>query len=161
MSRSAAPTLRCRVARSKVVSPRQNRTLWFHPPGVARLAWNTIGFLRNAFRIVVPARISATVPATARSCPDRGRDVELASEGVEVMLVGVVRSGLGDPAIPDMEHQHRWTVNSAPVSFGVRAVQAPTAYSSLATTSWRVARKVPPDRSARVPKKPSTWSRPW
>jgi hypothetical protein len=30
------------------------------------------------------------------------------------------------------------------------------ACSSLATTSWRVARKVPPDRSARVPKKPRT-----
>jgi hypothetical protein len=72
MSLSAAPTLRCRVARSKV-SPRQNRTNWFHPPGVTRLAWNTIGSLRNAFRIVVPARISETsVPATARSCPDRG-----------------------------------------------------------------------------------------
>jgi hypothetical protein len=26
-------------------------------------------------------------------------------------------------AITDMEHQHRWTVNRAPVSFGVRAVQ--------------------------------------
>jgi hypothetical protein len=73
MSRSAGPTLRCRVARSKVVSPRQNRTDWFHPPGVTRLAWDTIGFLRDAFRIVVPARISETsVPVTARSCPDRG-----------------------------------------------------------------------------------------
>ena len=39
------------------------------------------------------------------------------------MLVVVVGPGLGDPAIPDMEHQHCWTVNSAPVSFGVRAVQ--------------------------------------
>jgi hypothetical protein len=73
MSLSAAPTLRCRVARSKVVSPRRNRTNWFHPRGVTKLAWNTIWFLRNAFRIVVPARISETsVPATARSCPDRG-----------------------------------------------------------------------------------------
>jgi hypothetical protein len=73
MSLSAAPTLRCWVARLKVASSRQNQTNWFHPPGVTRLAWNTIGFLRNAFRIVVPARISETsVPATARSCPDRG-----------------------------------------------------------------------------------------
>jgi hypothetical protein len=73
MSRSAAPTLRRRVARSKVASPRQNRTNWFHPPGVTKLAWNTNGFLRNAFRIMVPARMSETsVPATARSCPDRG-----------------------------------------------------------------------------------------
>jgi hypothetical protein len=73
MSLSAAPTLRCRAARSKVVPPRQNRTNWFHPPGVTRLAWNTIGSLRNAFRIVVPARNSETgVLAAARPCPDRG-----------------------------------------------------------------------------------------
>jgi hypothetical protein len=124
MSRSAAPTLRCRVARSKVVSPRQNRTNWFHLPGVARLAWTTIGFLRNAFRIVTPARISETsVPATARSFPDRDRDADLGPELVEFMLVVVVGPGLGDPAIADMEHQHRWTANSASVSFGVRAVQ--------------------------------------
>jgi hypothetical protein len=110
MSRSPAPTLRRRVARSKVASSRQNRTLWFHPPGVTKLAWNTIGFLGNAFRIVVPARISETsVPATARSCPDRGRDADLGPEGVEVMLVIVVGPGLGELAIPDMEHQHRWT----------------------------------------------------
>jgi hypothetical protein len=38
---------------------------------------------------------------------------------------------------------------------------SPTTYSSFASTSWRVARKVPPERSASVPKKPSTWSRPW
>jgi hypothetical protein len=73
MSLSAASTLRCWVARLKVVTHRQNRTNWFHPPGGTRLAWNSIGFLRNAFRIVVSARISETsVPATARSCPDRG-----------------------------------------------------------------------------------------
>jgi hypothetical protein len=39
------------------------------------------------------------------------------------MLVVVVRPGLGELAIPDMEDQHRWTASSAPVSFGVRAVQ--------------------------------------
>ena len=38
------------------------------------------------------------------------------------MLVVVVRPGLGDPVILDMEHQHRWTASRAPVSFGVRAV---------------------------------------
>ena len=92
--------LRCWVARSKVVSPRQNRTLWFHPPGVARLAWNTIRLLRNAFRIVVPARMLETsVPATARSCPDRDREADLGLGAVEVMLVVVVGPGLGDPAI--------------------------------------------------------------
>jgi hypothetical protein len=151
MSRSAAPTLRCRVARSKVVSSRQNRTLWFHPPGVARLAWNTIGFLGNAFRIVVPARISETsVPAIARSCPDCGRDAELGPEGVEVMLV----------AITDMEHQHRWTVNRAPVSFGVRAVQP----DGMLVVGDHVM-EGGPEGAARPlgqgPKKPSTWSRPW
>ena len=75
MSLSAAPTLRCRVARGegRLASPRQNRTNWFHPSDVTRLPWNTIGFLRNAFRIVVPVRFSETsVPVTVRSCPDRG-----------------------------------------------------------------------------------------
>jgi hypothetical protein len=39
------------------------------------------------------------------------------------MLVVVVRPGLGELAIPNMEQQHRWTASSAPISFGVRAVQ--------------------------------------
>jgi hypothetical protein len=40
-----------------------------------------------------------------------------------VVVVVVVRPGLGDPAVPDMKHQHRWTADSAPVAFGVRPVQ--------------------------------------
>ena len=39
------------------------------------------------------------------------------------MLVVVVRPGLCDPAVADMEHQDSWAANTAPVSFGVRAVQ--------------------------------------
>jgi hypothetical protein len=39
------------------------------------------------------------------------------------MLVVVVGPGLGELAVTNMEHQHRWTANSLPVSFGVRAVQ--------------------------------------
>jgi hypothetical protein len=54
---------------------------------------------------------------------DRGRDAYLRPELVEFMLVGVVRPGLGNLAIPDMEHQHGWAANTAPVAFSVRAVQ--------------------------------------
>jgi len=39
------------------------------------------------------------------------------------MLVVVVGPGLGELAVPDMEYQHRWAVSTAPVSFGIRAVQ--------------------------------------
>jgi hypothetical protein len=56
------------------------------------------------------------------SASDRGQDADLRPELVELVLVVVVRPGLGDPAIPHMEHQHRWAADTAPVAFGVRAV---------------------------------------
>jgi hypothetical protein len=66
----------------------------------------------------------ATCPDHALSAAaDRGRDDYLRPELVEFMLVVVVRPGLCDPAIPDMEHQDSWAANTAPISFGIRAVQ--------------------------------------
>ena len=53
-----------------------------------------------------------------------------------------------------------WRLCSRRPSRSPSATCSPTACSSLATASWRVTRKVPPDRSANSPKKARIWSMP-
>ena len=102
---------------------------------------------------VLPVRAGLTQPA------DRGRDAYLRPELVEVVLVVVVRPGLGDPTIPHMEHQHRWAADTAPVAFSVRAVQP----DDMLVVGHHIMEGSPegPTRTLdECPERPSTWSRP-
>jgi hypothetical protein len=75
------------------------------------------------------------------------------------MLVVVVRPGLGERAIPDMEHQNCLAANPAPVSFGVRAVQ-PDGMLVVGHHVMEVGPEGPTRPLDEGPEKPSTWSMP-
>ena len=70
-------------------------------------------------------------PTVLSAAADRGRDDCLRPELVAFMLVVVVGPGLGDPAIPHMEHQNRGLRTRRP-SRSASERWSPTACSSLA-----------------------------
>jgi hypothetical protein len=79
---------------------------------------------------------------------------------VSCMLVVVERPSLNEAAIAHVEDNRLQAVQLAPIAFALRDVH-PDGMLVAATASCKVTRNVPPERSASVPKKASSWSMPW
>jgi hypothetical protein len=84
----------------------------------------------------------------------------LSPELVEFVLVGVERPGLGNLAVPNVEHQDGWAASGAAVAFGVGAVER----DGMLVVGHHVVQGGPEGSAGTLgerPKKPSTWSKPW